>query len=116
MSGSGKSVAAGITVAVLAALPIIRSMNSSKDDSVDTTQETVLVTTTTTPPHTTVVAVEPPEVAGVDDVVARVLYSSGAAEALTPGEVDELPPEVVRVLAYYGVTLTIATPQVGEAP
>jgi hypothetical protein len=114
MSGSGKSVAAGITVALLAALPVIRSMGGKADESERTT--TTTDRSTDTSPPTTLVVVKPPEVAGVDEVIARVLYSSGAAEALTAGEVDELPPEVVRVLAYYGVTLTIATPQQVEAP
>jgi hypothetical protein len=114
MSGSGKSVAAGVIVTVLAAIPIVRSMGGKADEP-DQPTTTASLSVETLPP-TTVISVTPPEVVGVDDVIAKVLYSSGAAEALTPNDVDELPPEVVRVLAYYGVTLTIATPQVGEAP
>jgi len=53
------------------------------------------------------VEVAPPRLEGIDLAVQRVLYASGKAQALRIDELPELPPEVARVLATFGVTLTI---------
>ena len=49
----------------------------------------------------------PPRLEGIDLAVQRVLYASGKAQAVRAEDLSELPPEVARVLATFGVTLTI---------
>lgn len=63
--------------------------------------------------NTSVVEVSPPSLEGVDLAVQRVLYASGKAEALRVDELSELPPEVARILVYYGATLTVPTGPAG---
>jgi hypothetical protein len=60
----------------------------------------------------TVVSLRPQAqvVEGVDAAVQRVLYSSGHAEAFRADELTQLPPEVARVLVFYGATLTVPMP------
>ena len=58
-------------------------------------------------PPTQVVEVPPPTLEGVDPVVQRVLYATGRAEAFTADELTRLPPEVARVLVFYGATITV---------
>ena len=60
-------------------------------------------------PETHVLEVPPPSLAGIDPAVQRVLYASGKAEAMAADDMSQLPPEVARILAYYGATLTIPT-------
>jgi hypothetical protein len=61
-------------------------------------------------PQAQVVEVPPPTLEGVDAAVQRVLYSSGHAEAFRADELTHLPPEVARVLVFYGATLTVPMP------
>jgi hypothetical protein len=53
------------------------------------------------------VEIPPPRLEGIDLAVQRVLYASGKAQVLRVDELSELPPEVARVLATFGATLTI---------
>ncbi|MGA7281116.1 MAG: hypothetical protein WBZ40_04965 [Acidimicrobiia bacterium] len=55
-----------------------------------------------------VVVAAAPDVSGIPGPVQRVLYSSGKLEALGANQVSELRPEIARVLAYYGATLTVS--------
>ncbi|MGA7096022.1 MAG: hypothetical protein WB245_00475 [Acidimicrobiia bacterium] len=55
-----------------------------------------------------VVVAPAPDVSGIPASVQRVLYASGKLEAFGPGQVSELRPEISRVLAYYGATLTVS--------
>jgi hypothetical protein len=60
-----------------------------------------------------VVVAPAPDVDGIPPSVQKVLYSSGKLEALGSNQVSELRPEISRVLAYYGATLTVSeTPKV----
>lgn len=61
-------------------------------------------------PEAQVVETPPPTLEGVDPVVQRVLYSSGSAEAFRADQLTQLPPEVARVLVFYGATLTVPVP------
>jgi hypothetical protein len=71
--------------------------------------EPVTVAPTTTRAETRVLEVAPPSIAGIDPAVQRVLYASGKAEAMADVDMSQLPPEVARILAYYGATLAIPT-------
>jgi hypothetical protein len=53
------------------------------------------------------VEISPPRLEGIDLAVQRVLYASGKAQAFRVDELSELSPEVARVLATFGVTLTV---------
>lgn len=63
--------------------------------------------TSTSLADTRVLEVPPPNLEGVDLAIQRVLYASGKAEAFRVDQISELPPEVARVLASYGVTLAV---------
>jgi hypothetical protein len=71
--------------------------------------EPVPVPPVTSRPEPQVVEVPLPTVEGIDDAVQRVLYASGKAEAMAVDQLSQLPPEVARILVYYGVTLAIPT-------
>lgn len=60
-----------------------------------------------------VLEVAPPNLEGVDPAIQRVLYASGKAEALRVDQISELPPEVARVLASFGVTLAVPETSAG---
>jgi hypothetical protein len=60
-----------------------------------------------TRPGTQVAEVQPPALEGVDAAVQRVLYASGRAEAFRADQLTQLPPEVARVLVFYGATLAV---------
>ena len=84
---------------------------------------TVPATTTTIPAPVVVSVTAPtPDLAGVGDAVARVLYGSGYARHTAPDELEgALPPAVLELLIEREVTLTIATDgesteQQAEAP
>lgn len=64
------------------------------------------VVATTTSSVTTESAATPIE--GVSPAVAKLLGSAGVVGGLTREEAIQLAPEVVRVLARYGVTLVVA--------
>jgi hypothetical protein len=63
--------------------------------------------TASAPTVPTAVEIPPPRLEGIDLAVQRVLYASGKAQAIRVDELSELPPEVARVLATFGATLTI---------
>lgn len=64
-----------------------------------------------------VVEVPPPPVGSIDPAISRVLYAAGSATAGGEADFSELPPPVVRVLAYYEVPLLVpVVPDGGEAP
>jgi hypothetical protein len=65
-------------------------------------------------PGAQVVETPPPTLEGVDPAVQRVLYSSGSAEAFRADQLTQLPPEVARVLVFYGATLTVPVPAGAE--
>ena len=56
---------------------------------------------------TTQIEVDPPTVEGLDPRLSRVLYANGSADGVEAGSIDELPDSIVKVLGYYGVTLTV---------
>jgi hypothetical protein len=63
------------------------------------------------------VEVPPPPVGSIDPAISRVLYAAGSATAGGEADFSELPPQVVRVLAYYEVPLLIPVgPDGAEAP
>ncbi len=101
------SLVAGLIVASLGVLPLtlaLMDLGSGAADPTSTTASTVA----TEPPTTLVeVEVDPPPLEGVDDRLSRVLYASGAAEGVQPGSTTELPEAIVKVLAYYDVTLSV---------
>ncbi len=61
------------------------------------------------------VDVATPDLEGVPPEVQRTLEASGKLQTLDPGSIEELPPEIARVLAYYEATLAIATPKEPDA-
>lgn len=69
--------------------------------------------TSTSIADTRVLEVLPPSLEGVDLAIQRVLYASGKAEALRVDQISELPAEVARVLASFGVTLAVPESQAG---
>jgi hypothetical protein len=105
------SATAGVLVALCGVVPLgwfaVRSIGESGP-------EPVAATVAVEDVEPTPVEVTPPAVGEIDDAVSRVLYASGNAEAV--GErATELPPEVVRVLVYYDVTLAVPVAPAPEA-
>jgi len=111
------SVAAGVTVAVIGVLPVIWMLG------LEPTQETVEpalvledptttvgVATVTTEPTVVTVTIPTPQIVGIGEATTRVLHARGFSEHMTTDEAaGSIPPEVFRLLAERGVTLTIAT-------
>lgn len=95
------SLAAGLVVAILGIVPAGVWAVSPQIESPSPT------TTTTIGQVSTLVEVAPPAIEAVDARLSRVLYAYGAAEAVEPGSSKYLPDEIVRVLAYYDVTLSV---------
>ena len=115
------SSAAGIAVMATGLVALMAILGASPSD--DAVPVPVVATpaplVTTTVPATTTTAAEPvvvsittptPELDGVGDAVARVLYGSGYAKHTAPDELEgDLPPAVLELLIEREVTLTIAT-------
>ena len=56
------------------------------------------------------VTIPTPQIVGIGEATTRVLHARGFSEHMTTGEAaGSIPPEVFRLLAERGVTLTIAT-------
>ena len=127
------STAAGIAVMATGVIALVAMFGASPSE--DAISEPVVATpapvvattmpaTTTTTPEPVVVSVTTPtpDLAGVGDAVARVLYGSGYAKHTAPDELEgDLPPAVLELLIEREVTLTIATDdefaeQPAEAP
>ncbi|MGB7860561.1 MAG: hypothetical protein WBM90_08700 [Acidimicrobiia bacterium] len=95
------SLAAGLIVAILGIVPAaVWAVGSQIGTPAPTT-------TTTIGRVSTLVEVAPPAIEEVDARLSRVLYAYGAAEAVEPGSSKYLPDEIIRVLAYYDVTLSV---------
>lgn len=102
---STASLITGLTVAALGLLPLGALLTGSLQPE---QEEIPVVTTMVAEPVTTQVEVDPPEVDGLDPRLTRVLYANGSADGVEAGSTDELPEPIVKVLGYYGVTLTVA--------
>ena len=127
------STAAGVAVMATGVVALVAMLGGSPSE--DVVSESVVATpaplVATTTPATTTTSAEPvvvsvatptPDLAGVGDAVARVLYGSGYAKHTAPEELEgDLPPAVLELLIEREVTLTIATDdqsteQPAEAP
>lgn len=99
-TSASTSVIAGLTVALFGLVPLglllIESEGPTQPE-VQAVAETV----------TTQIEVDPPTVEGLDPRLSRVLYANGSADGVEAGSTDELPDSIVKVLGYYGVTLTV---------
>lgn len=105
MAGSSStSLIAGITVALFGLVPLGLLMLESGEPEQPVAP---LVTTSVVETVTTQVEVDPPTVEGLDPRLSRVLYANGSADGVEAGSTDELPDSIVKVLGYYGVTLTV---------
>jgi len=115
------STAAGLAVTAIGVIALVALFGASPGEepsaesiagSSTTVVTTTLPATTTTDAEPVVVAVAAPtpDLDGVGDAVARVLYGSGYATHTAPDELaGELPPAVLALLIERDVTLTIAT-------
>lgn len=108
MATSHTSIVAGITVAAFGLLPLGLLLVESQPAEVE-----AAAPTPTTAVETTIVEVAPPEVEGLDPRLGRVLYAAGSAQGVRAGDTEELPDPIVKVLGYYGVTLTV---ELGDQP
>jgi hypothetical protein len=95
-------VAAGLLV-LIAGLAVVYTIVVAPESE----QRPVVARVVSSPPQARVVEVPPPTLEDVDPVVQRVLYATGKAEAFSADELTELPPEVARVLVFYGATITV---------
>lgn len=114
------STAAGLAVMGIAVVALVAMLGASPGDepSAEPIAGSPTSTVTTTLSATTATAAEPvvvsvvtptPDLGGVGDAVARVLYGSGYAKHTTPDELgSELPPAVLALLIEREVALTIA--------
>jgi hypothetical protein len=101
---SSTSLITGLTVALFGLLPLGVVLTGSHQQE----QQAVLaITTTIAEPVTTQVEIDPPDVEGLDPRLTRVLYANGSADGVEVGSTEELPEPIVKVLGYYGVTLTV---------
>jgi len=101
------SLTAGLIVAAAGILPLALIAWDSQPEQVVETSTTIGL------PETTVIEISPPEVAGLDPRIGRVLYAYGAASGVEPGSPGDLPEQIVKVLSYYDVILTVET---GDGP
>lgn len=120
------STAAGIAVTATGLVALMTILGASPSD--DAVPEpvgatpapliatTVLVTTThSAEPVVVSITTPTPDLDGVGDAVARLLYGSGYATHTASDELEgDLPPAVLELLIEREVTLTIATE--GESP
>ena len=90
-------------VAVMAAGLVAISAMASSDDGATVEAATPVVQ----PQKQVVVEAPAPQLPGIDDSVQRVLAATGKLVTSDPNSVDELAPEIARVLSFYGVTLTV---------
>ncbi len=99
------STVAALAVALLGAVPagwiFLRAQSGTDTEATDVT-----VVPLDQQPRTTL-EVAPPEVPGLDPAVSAVLYASGNASASGETDLSGLSPEVVRVLSYYDVVLSV---------
>lgn len=115
------STAAGLAVMATGVVALVAMLGASPSE--DAVAEPVVVTpaslVATAVPATSTTSAEPvvvsvttptPDLAGVGDAVARVLYGSGYAKHTVPDDLEaDLPPAVLDLLIEREVTLTIAT-------
>jgi hypothetical protein len=94
--------------ALIAGVAVVIAMVAGPGDV-----EAVPEPTSASIPDNAIVEVVPPSIEGVDPAVQRVLYASGKAEVLRADQLSDLPPEVARVLVYFGATLAIPTAPAG---
>jgi hypothetical protein len=90
--------------ALIAGVAVVIAMVAGPGDV-----EAVPEPTSASIPDNAIVEVVPPSIEGVDPAVQLVLHASGKAEVLRADQLSDLPPEVARVLVYYGATLAIPT-------
>lgn len=105
MAAESNTVAAGLLVAMLAAIPLasVALTDASPEVEVATTTATGISTTTTQPIN--IVTTPPPDIDGLSESIVRVLISNGfAAEE----QAEDLPASVLRTLADHRIALTIA--------
>ncbi|MEA1901929.1 MAG: hypothetical protein U9N56_00215 [Actinomycetota bacterium] len=100
------SIAAGVVVAVLGAVPLLLIVVSSQSE------EAPQIPTTSIPavnvaelPKETVFTTPPPQIEGLTESISRVLAVNGFAVEET---IEELPPSVIRTLSERDIALTIA--------
>lgn len=106
-TASSLAAVAGVTVAALGLVPLTQIV-FDETPTPDQVVEQEATTTTEVVPETTIIEIEPPNLEGVDAALSRVLYAYGAASGVQPGATPELPEQIVKVLAYYQVTLSVA--------
>jgi len=104
-STSSASATTAVIVAIMALIPL--GWQFVRDDSPATT------TTTTVAADPTPLEVAPPSIPGLDESISKVLYADGVASAVDE-KAPDLAPEIVRVLVFYDVTLTV--PATGGTP
>lgn len=92
------SGAAVLLIGVIALGSVLYGVSGNEPPSVSSTSTT----------RQEVVVAPAPDVSGIPASVQRILYASGKLEAFVPNQVSELRPEISRVLAYYGATLTVS--------
>lgn len=101
-ASNSASIIAGLLVAALGLVPLLLIVRDPG------TEAAAPSTSTTAPePEVTLVEIDPPQIGDLDPRLGRVLYGYGAASGVAPGASQELPDEIVRVLAYYDVTLSV---------
>jgi hypothetical protein len=103
-TSSSTSLITGLTVALFGLVPLGMLLVETKEPA---PAEVQVATTAVVEPVTTQIEVDPPAVEGLDPRLSRVLYANGSADGVEAGSTDELPDPIVKVLGYYGVTLTV---------
>ena len=106
MSEHSSTIAAGLTVMLLGAIPLLWfTTTSAQTEPASDPPTTLAGVVVDTAPTEVQVTTPPPEIDGLTESVTRVLSANGFAGK---EEIDELPPSVVRVLVENGIALTIA--------
>lgn len=103
-TSASTSVIAGLTVALFGLVPLGLLLIESEAPTKPEVQAVPVAAAETV---TTQIEVDPPTVEGLDPRLSRVLYANGSADGVEAGSTDELPDSIVKVLGYYGVTLTV---------
>lgn len=106
MQSQSTSIATGLIVATLGALPLLLLFSQlGAPNTAPTTTDTTITVIEEPPTEGTVVMTPPPVVDGLTENVVRVLVSRGyALEEVS----EDLPESVVSVLSERGIALTIA--------
>ena len=105
MSDTSTSIAAGVLVAVLGAIPLSWLVTTEGAGEEPAPSTTLPVAIESTLPAETIVTTPPPEIEGLPESITRVLMVNGyAAEEAA----NELPDSVTRTLVDRGIALTIA--------